>query len=132
MSTTASVQPACLQLPLLDPQLRRNLGIVTAHLLDKPLGVLTADERLDCIAEREVGRKSVVDDGVDDHEVRDYAVGQANSGLMGGPGLPDEASMEKNLPGRFGKVTETMQSLPVPTGRTRMLSTVVELPFEPP
>jgi hypothetical protein len=29
-----------LELPLLDPQLRRDLGLVTAHLLDEALGVL--------------------------------------------------------------------------------------------
>jgi len=39
-----SVQPARIQLALLDPELRRDLGIVTAHLLDEPLGVLAADE----------------------------------------------------------------------------------------
>lgn len=54
-----------------------------------------------------------------------YAVGQANSGLTRGPGLPDEASRAKNSPGRFAKVTVTMQTLPVPTGSTRMLSSVV-------
>ena len=48
------VQPARLELALLDPQLRRHLVIVAAHLLDEPLGVLEADERLDRVAEREV------------------------------------------------------------------------------
>ena len=33
------VQPARLELALLDPQLRRDLGIVSAHLLDEPLSV---------------------------------------------------------------------------------------------
>ena len=33
--------------PLLDPQLRRELGIVAAHLLDEALGVLAADEHLE-------------------------------------------------------------------------------------
>ena len=60
-------QPARLELALLDPQLRRDLGIVAAHLLDEPLSVLAADEHLELDAEREVGREGVVDDGVDDH-----------------------------------------------------------------
>jgi hypothetical protein len=41
------VQPARLELPLLDPQLRRHLRLVAAHLPDEPLGVLAADERLE-------------------------------------------------------------------------------------
>ena len=40
---TALVQPARLELPLLDPQLRRDLGIVSAHLLNEPLGVLAEE-----------------------------------------------------------------------------------------
>ena len=32
------VEPARLELPLLDPELRRDLGIVSAHLRDEPLG----------------------------------------------------------------------------------------------
>ena len=61
------VQPARLELLLLDPQLRRHLGLVAPHLLDEPLGVLAPDEHLELDAEREVGREGVVDDGVDDH-----------------------------------------------------------------
>jgi len=54
-------------LPLLDPQSRRELGLVVPHLVEEPLGVLAADESLDGVTEREVGREGVVDDGVDDH-----------------------------------------------------------------
>jgi hypothetical protein len=39
-------------LALLDPQLRRDLGIVAAYLRDEALGVLEADECLDGIAQR--------------------------------------------------------------------------------
>ena len=49
------VQPARLELSLLDPQLRRELGIVAAYLLDEALGVLAADERLDRVTERVIG-----------------------------------------------------------------------------
>jgi hypothetical protein len=52
--------------PLLDPKLRRHLGIVAAHF-GEPLGVLAADEDLERVNEREVGRERVVDNGVDDH-----------------------------------------------------------------
>ena len=45
-----------------DPELRRHLGTVAAHLLDEPLRVLTADEHLERVAEREVGREGIVDD----------------------------------------------------------------------
>ncbi len=45
-----------LWLSLLDPQPRRDLGIVAANLLDEPLGVLAADEHLKLDAEREVRR----------------------------------------------------------------------------
>ena len=55
-----------IELPLLDPQLRRHLGTITAHLRDEALGVLATDEHLELHAEREVGREGVVDDGVDD------------------------------------------------------------------
>ena len=61
------VQPARLELALLDPELRRDLRIVAAHLLDEALGVLAPDEHLELDAEREVGREGVIDDGVDDH-----------------------------------------------------------------
>jgi hypothetical protein len=36
-----SVQPARLELPLLDPQVARELGIVASNLLDESLGVAT-------------------------------------------------------------------------------------------
>lgn len=62
------VQPAGLELPLLNPQLRRDLRIVTAHRLDEPLGDLASDEDLERDTEREIERESFVDDGVDDHE----------------------------------------------------------------
>jgi hypothetical protein len=45
--TSELVQRAGLELPLLDPELRRELGLVTAHLLDEPLGVLAPDEDLE-------------------------------------------------------------------------------------
>ena len=54
-ATTARGEPARLKLPLHDSQPRRDLGIVAAHLLDKPLGVLAADEHLDRVTDREVG-----------------------------------------------------------------------------
>src|SRR4249919_2176860 len=40
------VQPARLQLALLDPQVACELGIVAAHLLDEAFGVLAADEHV--------------------------------------------------------------------------------------
>ena len=43
---------------ILDPQVARELGIVAAHLLDEPLGVLAPHERLDGIPERVVGATS--------------------------------------------------------------------------
>ena len=46
------VRPACLQLPLLDPQLRRDLGIVAANLLDEALCILASDEDLKLGSER--------------------------------------------------------------------------------
>jgi hypothetical protein len=45
---------ARLQLPLLDPQVARKVGIVAPHLLDESLGILAADERLDGVTERVV------------------------------------------------------------------------------
>jgi hypothetical protein len=51
-----------LEFSLLDPQLRRDLGIVATHFLDEPLRVLEPDEHLEPDTEREVGRESVVDD----------------------------------------------------------------------
>jgi hypothetical protein len=41
------VQPACLQFPLLDPELVRDLAIITPNLLDEPLRVLAPDEHLE-------------------------------------------------------------------------------------
>ena len=52
------VQPARVKLPLFDPELRRDLGIVAAHLFDEPLGVLASDEHLERIAEREDRREA--------------------------------------------------------------------------
>jgi hypothetical protein len=49
------VQPARLELALVDPQVRRELGIVATHLIDETLGVLAAAERLDGVTERVVG-----------------------------------------------------------------------------
>jgi hypothetical protein len=51
-------EPARLQLPLLDPQVARNLGIVAANLFDEPVGVLAADERLDRVPERKSGERA--------------------------------------------------------------------------
>ena len=62
VASRASVQPARLQLPLLDPQVAREPGIVALHLRDEALGVLAPDERLDGIAERMVGAGADVDD----------------------------------------------------------------------
>jgi hypothetical protein len=39
------------ELALLDPQVAREVGIVTVYLLDGPLGVLAANERLDGVPE---------------------------------------------------------------------------------
>ena len=44
------VPPSRLELPLVDPELRRHLGIVSEHLLDEPLGVLAAHEGFDGVA----------------------------------------------------------------------------------
>ena len=37
-------------------------------LLDEPLRVLAADERLDCVAERGLGARALVEDHVDAHD----------------------------------------------------------------
>ena len=44
LRTEYLVQPARLELALLDPQLRRHLRIVAAHLLDELLRILATDE----------------------------------------------------------------------------------------
>ncbi len=62
-----NTRAACLELALLDPELRRDFGLVAANLLDESLGILAPDEQLERIPKREVGREGVVDDGVDDH-----------------------------------------------------------------
>ncbi len=70
-SDKAQLVPATrLDLPLLDPQVARELGIVAANLLDEALGVLAANERLDGVAERVVGARAGVDDRVDESERR--------------------------------------------------------------
>src|SRR5262245_49970978 len=56
------------ELPLLNPQLRRELRLVATHLLAEPLAVLAPDEHFDRVTEREVEGERVVDDGVDDQE----------------------------------------------------------------
>ena len=71
----------------LDPELRRRLGIITAHLLDEPLGVLAADENLQRVTEREVGREGVVDDGVDDHQAASGYTGVMMTLYVFGPGF---------------------------------------------
>ena len=65
---SATSSPARLQLPLLDPQVARELGIVAADLPDEALGVLVAEERLDGVSERVVEAGADVDDRVDDHD----------------------------------------------------------------
>jgi len=47
-------------LALLDPEASREFRLIAAHHVDEALGVLASDERLDGVAEREVGRDSVV------------------------------------------------------------------------
>ncbi len=64
---------AGLQLPFLDPQVARELGVVTANLLDEALGVLAADERLDGVAERVSRTGANVDDRVHEHRFREHA-----------------------------------------------------------
>ena len=63
-SLVSLVQPARLEFPLLDPQSRRHLGLVTPHLFDEALGVLAAEKHLKRVAQREVGRECVVNDDV--------------------------------------------------------------------
>ena len=46
---------ARLELALLDPQVRREFGLVAPYLFDEALGVLAADEHLKLDAERKVG-----------------------------------------------------------------------------
>jgi hypothetical protein len=43
------------------------LGIVASYLFDEPLGVLMADEDLERVAQRLVGRESAVNHCMDDH-----------------------------------------------------------------
>jgi len=54
----ASVQPARLKLALLDPQLRREVGVVATSLLDEALRVLTQAEDLEGVHRRTLGRES--------------------------------------------------------------------------
>jgi hypothetical protein len=61
------VQRARLEVALLDPQVARDVGIVSANLLDEALGVLATDEHLDGVAQRAGWRERVVDDCVDNH-----------------------------------------------------------------
>ncbi len=48
--------------PLLDPQVARDVGNIAAHVADEALCVVAADEALDGIAERVVGAGVEVDD----------------------------------------------------------------------
>ena len=57
-AATQSVQPARLELPLLDPKGTRELGLVAAYLLEEALCVLAADERLYGVTERGLERSS--------------------------------------------------------------------------
>ena len=54
------VPPTSLQLALLDPEIARELGIVAPDLGEEALGVLTADEGLDGVAERIVPARADV------------------------------------------------------------------------
>ena len=64
---TAQMRTRTRELPLLDPQLGRQLGIVAAHLIDEALRILPADEDFKRVTEREVARERAIDDCVDDH-----------------------------------------------------------------
>jgi hypothetical protein len=57
-SASRLVQPASIQLPLLDPELLPDLGIVATHLLDEALGVLAANEDLERVTQRELGESA--------------------------------------------------------------------------
>ena len=56
------VQPAPLQLALLDPQVAREVGIVAANLLDEPLCVLAPDEHTPRARHRAGSRARVTED----------------------------------------------------------------------
>ena len=58
------VPPAGCELPLLDAQALRELGLVAPDLLDEALGVLSAHARLERVTEGKRRRQRVVDDGV--------------------------------------------------------------------
>ena len=62
---------ARLELVLLDPQVAREFGIVSANLLEKPLGVLATDKYLDRVSERVIKAASLVADDVDEHRDHD-------------------------------------------------------------
>ena len=61
------VRTADLELPLHDAGALGELLVVTANILDEPLGVLAAQERLERRAELKSGRERGVDDAVDEH-----------------------------------------------------------------
>jgi hypothetical protein len=65
---TIASWPARVELPLLDPQVRRKLGIVAAHFGDEALGVFACQEPVDGFAERMFGARSVVENHEDAHE----------------------------------------------------------------
>ena len=66
------------KLPLLDPHVARELGIVAAHLLDEALGVLAPDKHLELDSERQVRRETVVD------ELRRQTPNSRNQGAVDG------------------------------------------------
>ena len=78
-------------------QVVRKLGIVAANLLDELLGVLAADEHLERITEREVGREGVVDTFHRFlHDVIVHApLGLSTPGLMLKVGYPEHSADRK-------------------------------------
>ena len=75
------VPPTGIKFTLLDSEVARQLGVVAAHLIDEPLGILAPHERLDGVAERVVGARAEVEDGVDEHprlptSDRDHLLGE--------------------------------------------------------
>jgi hypothetical protein len=55
------------ELAFLDPKMPCELGVISSHLVDEPLGVLATDEHLDRVPERMVEAAALVADDVDDH-----------------------------------------------------------------
>ena len=81
------VPPAGCELPLLDAQALRELGLVAPDLLDEALGVLSAHARLERVTEGKRRRQRVVDDRVPESRstlaARRFAVGTARRDTRG-------------------------------------------------